>query len=83
MFPADEMAQNNKPPVASTSPTTDVNNALRKLVRGEELTRAEVGLLAANSDVDPELLATARVVPTLPVVQREKLTKGQTSLFNS
>jgi hypothetical protein len=83
MFPADEMAQNNKPPVASTSPTADVNDALRKLVRGEELTRAEVGLLVTNSNIDPELLATARVVPTLPVVQREKLTKGQTSLFNT
>ena len=82
LFPADESAKGNKPPPVSTSPTENVNVALRKLVRGEELTRAEVGLLASNSDVNPELLLTAKVQPAPFVTKPEAPTKGQTSLFN-
>jgi len=82
LFPTDESAKGNKPPALSTSTTSQVNEALRKLVRGEELTRAEVGLLATNSDVNPELLLTAKVQPAPFVTKPEAPTKGQTSLFN-
>jgi hypothetical protein len=82
LFPADESTKGNKPPTLSTSTTSQVNETLRKLVRGEELTRAEVGLLAANSNVDPELLLSAKVAPTLPPTAPIPVARGQTQLFN-